>query len=107
MLRGVPLRIDRDEKRLNRFSGWPQTIHGESNLLKVGGTDIRTITIAEVDQQPSTAKIRVGSWSSRMGQRARRRRRPALGPTSGRPSASRLSHLWAPAPPQATYLRRP
>src|SRR6516162_6857827 len=66
VLRGIPLWIDCDEKRLNRFAGCPQTIDDEPDLLQVSGTDIGTIAISKIDQQPFAAKIRISPWSSRM-----------------------------------------
>src|SRR5262249_31005675 len=57
----VPRRIDGNKQRLNGLAGRTERVERKRHCLQLSGADVRTMGIAEIDQEELAAEIRVSA----------------------------------------------
>src|SRR5215831_13693412 len=57
----VSHRIDGNKQRLNGLAGRTERVERKRHRVQLSGTDVRTMGIAEIDQEELTAEIRVSA----------------------------------------------
>src|SRR5262249_56533343 len=57
----VPRRVDGNKQRLNGLAGRTERVECKRHRLQLSGADVRTMGIAEIDQEELAAEIRVSA----------------------------------------------